>query len=441
MTTPQEHRDAPETTVDAAAAPRKKNVFILALNEFHRAKLDTVSYAERYTFHQLLDEIKDYDLPTYLAEAARQLEAFDGPIDAVIGYMDFPVSTMLPILCQRFGLRSATLEAVLKCEHKYWSRVEQRKAIPEHIPRFVAVDPFDDASVDAIDLPYPFWIKPVKSCGSYLGFRINGRRDLDRAIPAIRAGIGELAEPFQFVLDRVAMPPEVAAVDGRHCLAEEIITGYQCTLEGWAFDGEVEYHGVVDSIREPNGISFQRYEYPSGLPKRIQERMGEVARRILAQVEFDNSGFNIEFRWDRRRDRLWLIEINPRVAQHHSDLFEKVDGTSNHEVPIQIAVGARPRIEDQKGPFKRAATFFLRRYEDALVTRVPTAEEIAALEAKFPGTVIHLQVEAGMRLSELIEQDSYSYALAIVYVGSRNQRELLSRWHAIANGLQFGFDA
>jgi len=45
------------------------------------------------------------------------------------GYMDFPVSTMLPLICKEFGTRSPSLESLLKCEHKYWSRVEQKKVI------------------------------------------------------------------------------------------------------------------------------------------------------------------------------------------------------------------------------------------------------------------------------------------------------------------------
>lgn len=418
----------------------KKNVFLIGLNEFNRLKLETVNGYAGCNFYSLLDEPHDYDLPKYLKAAEGRLRAFKGPIDAVVGYMDFPVSTMLPILCRRFGVRSSSLEATLKCEHKYWSRLEQQAVIPEHVPRFAAVDPFDDEAVANIPLPYPFWIKPVKSAASYLGFRITGPRTLKRAIQRIRTGIEQLADPFQYVLDHAELPPEVRAVDGRHCLVEGIIAGRQATLEGWVCDGEVSYHGVVDSVREVNGTSFQRYEYPSTLPQPVKQLMAEVGRRILKHVDFDNSGFNIEFRWDALHHKLGLIEINTRVAQHHSDLFEKVDGTSNHEVPIQIGLGRKPYIPHGKGRFKRAATFFLRRYEDGIVMKVPDAETIAEIEKRIPGTVIQLQVEPGMRLARLFEQDSYSYFLAIIYVGAQTQRELLERYAEIAAGLKFEFD-
>ena len=61
-----------------------------------------------------------------LQEAEGQLNSFDGSIDAIVGYMDFPVSTMLPILCRKFNVRSPSLESLLKCEHKFWSRSVQR---------------------------------------------------------------------------------------------------------------------------------------------------------------------------------------------------------------------------------------------------------------------------------------------------------------------------
>ncbi len=420
---------------------RKKNIFLVGLNEFNRAKLERLDAAQECEFHSLLDEPKNYDLPAYLAKAEERLRAFQGPIDGVVGYMDFPVSTMLPILCRRFGLPSPSLESVLRCEHKYWSRLEQRKAIPEYAPAFAPVDPFDDESVAGIPLPYPYWVKPIKSAASHLGFRIGNRRELTRAISTIRERIGEIATPFNFVLDQAELPPEVQQVGGHHCIAEEIISGRECTLEGWVFRGEMGHHGIVDSVREPNRSTFARYEYPSLLPGKVKEEMVEVGKRILEQVEFDHSGFNMEFLWDRRRSRIRLVEINTRVAQHHSDLFEKVDGMTNHAVPVAIGLGRKPRMPHREGAFNRAATFFLRRFEDGRVIRVPDADALEAIQERTPGTVIQLQVKPGDRLSELFEQDSYSYALAIIYVGAPSQRELLERYRSVVSELDFEFEA
>ena len=429
-----------EHEVSGTAAPDRKNVFLIGLTPFHREKLASIQGAENYRFHGLLEEPHDYDVPGMLKQAEDELRRFDGRVDAVAGYIDFPISTMLPILCGRLGLRSPSLESLLKCEHKYWARVEQKQCIPEAIPGFAAVDPFDDEALDNLSLNYPFWIKPVKSSGSFLGFRIGNRKQLEKAVSVIREHIRELGEPFNYVLDQIDLPDEIAQVDGNHCVAEEIIGGRQCTLEGFVHDGNVDFHGTVDSIRFPHSSSFARYEYPSRLPQRVQERMAEIARRALEHVGFDQSGFNVEFFWDEDRDRIWLLEINTRVAQHHSDLFEKVDGTSNHEVPVKLALGERPEIPKRRGRHRRAAAFFLRAWKDARVTRIPTEEEIAALADRFPGTIVHPQVEAGMQLSELHEQDSYSYNLAIVYMGASSRAALRDNWVDCAQSLRFEFD-
>ncbi len=418
----------------------RKNVFLIGLTPFHREKLASIRGAGNYRFHGLLDEPHGYDVPGMLKQAEQELKAFNGRIDAVAGYIDFPISTMLPILCGRLGLRSPSLESLLKCEHKYWARVEQKKSIPEAIPGFAAIDPFDDDALDNLALNYPFWIKPVKSSGSFLGFRIGNRKQLERAIGVIRQHIRELGEPFNFVLDQVELPEEIARVDGNHCVAEEIIGGRQCTLEGFVHEGEVHFHGTVDSIRVPRSSSFARYEYPSRLPKSVQARMEEIAARALTHVGFDQSGFNVEFFWDEDRDRIWLLEINTRVAQHHSDLFEKVDGTSNHEVPVKLALGERPGIPKREGRFRRAAAFFLRAWGDAKVTRIPSEEEIEALARRFPGTIVHPQVKPGMQLSDLHEQDSYSYNLAIVYMGASSRSALRDNWTECARSLRFEFD-
>ncbi|MBF6371336.1 hypothetical protein IU469_37430, partial [Nocardia puris] len=91
--------------------------------------------------------------------------------------------------------------------------------------------------------------------------------------------------------------------------------------------------------------------------------------------------------------KLWLIEVNTRISQSHSELFVKVDGTTNHTVAIDIALGREPRMPHRKGEFAVAAQCFVPRYEDGIVTRVPGPAEIEALRERFPGTIVRLDVQ------------------------------------------------
>jgi len=417
-----------------------KNLFVMGLDAFNRAKLAGLPEAQECRFHGLLSSADfavagSLPVATLLDRARRQLAAFPGTVDGLIGYMDFPVSTMLPVLCREYGLRSPTLEGVLQCEHKYWSRLVQQRAVPAHIPRFRLVDPFAADPAAGLDLAYPFWLKPVKSFGSHLGFRIRGPGDWRRALAAIRTTLPRLAEPFDALLGLAHLPDAVAGIGGRYCLAEAIVGGRQCTLEGAVFQGHVRVHGAVDAIRYPNRSSFLRYEYPSRLPRRVLARMEEVLARFLAEAGLDQAGFNAEFFWDRPRDRIWLLEVNTRIAQHHSDLFEKVDGVANHQVPVRLALGRDPAFPHGRGRFHRAAVFFLRRFRDGVVTAVPDPETLSRLERAYPGTVIKLEVTPGTRLSALPEQDSYSYILALIYLGAQSRGALLQRYREVAAAL------
>ena len=419
-----------------------KQVHVLGMNEFNRAKLEALPGADRYRFHGLLtpDEIlyaDDFPIDSMLSRAEAQLREAEPPADAVVGYMDFPVSTILPILTGRLELPGLDLLAMLKCEHKYWSRLEQQAVVPDAIPEFQLVDPFLDSPENQLELEYPFWLKPVKSAGSYLGFRIDDEAAFHRAIIEIREQIHRIAEPFDRILEYVELPENIAAVGGHFCLAESLLTGDMCTLEGYVYKSEVHVHGVVDSVREANSSSFTRYQYPSQMPSSVTDRMEDVARKTLQRIGFDGSAFNIEFFWERSSDTISLLEINTRIAQHHSDLFDKVHGVSNHQVAVELALGHDQKFPAARGRFKCAAAFWLRRHEDAWVADVPSAQTLEAIARDYPGTYVELDVHPGMWLSELHDQDSYSYVLALIYVGADTHEQLMSHHEAIVERLDF----
>ncbi len=442
---------ATNQATNPATKPATKNVFLVGLDDFNRDKLRSIRDADDYAFHGVLDpaevlETYDFPIEQMLDRAEQQIRAWQadtgGGVDAITGYMDFPVSTMLPLLCERFGVRSASLQSLLKCEHKYWSRLVQREVVPEHIPPFVAFDPFDESAFDAIDIPLPFWVKPIKSSGSMLGFHIASREDFEAAMVEIRDQIHLISGPFNFVLDQASLPEEVAAVDGHFCLAEGIIGGRQCTLEGYAFGGEVHDFGIIDSVRYQNGSSFFRYEYPSNLPDRVREKMSEITRAVIAHIGFDDCAFNIEFFWDRELNHVWLLEINTRVSQSHSDIFEKVDGQSNQQITIQVACGQRPDFPRGQGRYACAAKFFWRVFDadvDTEVTRVPTVDEIDAVAGRFPATVVKPQVEVSTRLGDLLEQDSYSFVICELYLGGDDTKDLLDKYVECRELLPFEF--
>ncbi|WP_404361783.1 acetyl-CoA carboxylase biotin carboxylase subunit family protein [Marinobacter sp.] len=425
---------------------RQKNIFILGYDERHGQDVRKIPDADAFCFHPLLDadEVihqKNFYIDDKLEKARDVLRSFDGTVDGIICHWDFPATSMAAILCAEFGLLSPSLEAVLKCSHKYWSRLEQQAVVPEATPGFCAVDPFDENAPDKITLDYPFWIKPIKGYGSTLGFRINNRRELDHALDVIKERIKRIGDPFNRILEKADLPPELGGVDGNYLIAEKLVHGWEFAPEGYIQHGEFHVHGVIDMVRDKNRKSFLRYEYPSQAPRRIQDRGIAMAEKVLRQIGFDNGCFNMEFFWDEDSDDLWIIEINPRISQSHCYQFEMVDGMSNHEIAVHVALGDSPQFQHRSGPYRHAAKFLLRHYtqQDAVVDRAPNDEEISRLAELQPDTEVVFKAQEGMRLSEIPDQDPYSYILAEVHVAGKTQHEMVKRYHEALEWLPFEF--
>ncbi|MFN2332248.1 MAG: acetyl-CoA carboxylase biotin carboxylase subunit family protein [Halomonas sp.] len=410
------------------------NVFIIGHDDLSKQMLPHLRHVEDYDFHELLsyDEVvhaEEYAFARLTKDALAELERFPGSVDAIVGYWDFPTSGLLPVLRREWGLPGPSLEAFLKCEHKYWSRLEQERAVPECVPPFQALDPFDDRAVDTVEIDYPFWIKPVKAHSSHLGFRIDNADQLREVLPVIREGIGLFGRPFDEITALAELPEEVAAVTGHHCIAEAIISaGRQCTLEGYVQNGQVHSVGFVDSLRDAKHPSvLLRYEYPSSLPDDVQERMLATTQRFLARIGYDNSPFNIEYYLDEQTDRIWLLEINARISRSHAALFQLVDGAPHMQVMVDTALGIPPRMPHREGDYPIAAKEMLRVFEDGWVRRVPSEEEIREVEERFPGTLVDLNVREGMRLSDLKHQDSFSWELGVLFTGAENREALMEQ--------------
>lgn len=421
------------------------NVFILGLDEFNSRILNELPQAGEYSYHALLtyEEIRGSDeFPAeQLLELARsRLNAFQGSRDAIVAFFDFPVTTILPILAKEFGMRAPSLEAVLKCEHKYWSRLEQREVIPHFIPQFYGFDPFDEQFLDEVPLLFPFWIKPAKSFRSYLAYRVNDATDFVRSIHEIRREIGKLSEPFAGILHRVQLPELVESVGTHCCLAESPLSGQQCTVEGYVLNGEIEVYGVIDSVLEADRSSFSRYEYPSRLPGYVQETMRDLATRVIQRIGYDNGTFNIEFFYGQTDDRPYLLEINPRMSQSHAYLFQQVDGASHHQVQIDVALGRKPKLTPGAGDFAKAAKFMLRYHKNGRLTHVPDRKIIERVEREIPGTRVEVLVEEGAELASLANQDSYSFEVADIYISANSEEKLLTRYARATEMLSFQLD-
>ncbi len=418
-----------------------KNIFIVGMDEFNLEKIKNVPAAKDCKFHAAIDineirNVNDFDIEKLISIAEERINAVDGRPSGIITYFDFPAQDIVPILISKFGLKGPDFESVLKCEHKFWSRLAQQECIPKHIPTFMTVDPFDENVFNNIEIPFPFWIKPFRSFRSYLAFEITNRQQFKVSIEEIRNNIQFIHRPFMKLLEMHELPDSISKIK-ESCIIESSLYGRQCTVEGYVFNGEINFYGVVDSLKENHFSSFSSYEYPSSLEQWIQDKIRDVATTFIKHIKFDNSAFNMEFFYNTFTEEVYLLEVNTRISQSHADLFEKVHGISNHQVMLQIALGEHPTPLGNNGKFKYASKFMLRTFEVGTVVSVPSKDSIEKVIKEMPDTIISVLVEEGQELEQLELQDSYSYELAEIYIGGNSRSELKEKYDRALDMLNF----
>lgn len=376
----------------------------------------------------------------FLADAIPAARRLDPAPVGVVAFDDYPASLLSLAVADALGLPGVRLEAALLCHHKLWSRVIQREVAPEAVPRFQAIHLHEPYRRSDIALDFPFWLKPVKSSLSHLAFRVRSMAEFEQARARARIGLPGYAAAFNEMLEmsRVVPPRGHEHVRGDWLIAEALMRGRQCTLEGYVHRGRFRVMGIVDSIRTPDLFSFTRFQHPSSLPAEAQRAMVAIAARLLRRVGFDDGMFNIEFFVEPRTGRPMVIEINPRFCPQFSDLYAKVDGTYGHQVLIELAAGLEPAFRRRHGRHRVAASFVLRRRADGIVTRAPSAADVAAVEARFPGAYVDLLALPGERLAELA-QDSYSFRYALINLGAGSRAQLNASYAEAAAMLPYEF--
>lgn len=417
----------------AAETGDRKTIAVIGADDHNLALIRAIPEAKEWDLVRVLEweEVQPdngrIDFDALYRRARQRIDRLDAPPDAVTGYLDFPVTCIEALLRRDYGLPGATPEAVSCMENKYWMREIEARVAPEAAAATAALNPFDPEQARRRMPPYPFWLKPVAAHSSVLGFMIEDAEDLDRALHECRLKLHFFGDPFNAFLARLREPQGDEDIGGNHAVAEELVSASrQFTLEGYVHNGETKIYGVVDSLRTgQHKSSFARYQYPARVPLEVMQRAREYSIRMLEAFSYDGSPFNAEFFWDPDSNELRLLEMNPRISKSHSPLFRMVDGVSHHKVAIDLALGREPRMPSGEGNDEIAAKFMWRSLEaDGIVKRVPESDEIAELKRLVPDLELEILVEKEERLSDMFYQDSYTYELAVIFLGAHTEQVL-----------------
>ncbi len=353
-------------------------------------------------------------------------------IAGVISTDDYPGSALAAAIAKRLGLPGPDPGVTAMCQHKYLARLAQAKLVPEAVPPFTLIDVAESTPLPQ-GLRFPLFVKPVKSFFSIGAERVDSPSALAALFPRWAA-----LDQFFAPLDQMLQRYTGSSIGTKRLIAEGLLKGEQVTVEGFVHDGVASIMGVVDSVMFPGTLAFARFDYPSALPDSVQQRMADLAARLMQGLGFDNGLFNIEMMYDPESDLVSIIEINPRMASQFADLYEKVDGTNSYAVLLDIAQGRAPRFTRRQGRHAFAASIVLRSFEDYVVAALPSEADLARLARDYPDIRVELLARLGRALSSEM-QDGNSYRYGIVNLGGRDRADVLERFAACRERLGIVF--
>lgn len=376
-------------------------------------------------------QTRNYHEPLKILDRIADLkDKYGGRIDGITSAVGYPGMSVVSILARQLQLPGPDPDAIMRCEHKYYSRAAQQELVPEATASFT---PLNIGQQLPPGLSFPRFLKPIKSFMSMNAQRVESEQELLECLD-------KFAWPEDFVapFDEMVAAHTCMTRTAQGFLLEELLEGQQVSLEGFVYKGQPQVLGIVDAVMFPGTISFKRWMYPSRLPADVQNAMKETAVKFFSGINYDHAMFNMELFYNPATGRIHIIEVNPKIASQFPDLFQRVDGTSSYELLLQLAAGDTPRFEHGKGDFAVAASCVLRTFQDQMVLSTPSPEDLAFVKQTYPDAIVEIMATPGHKLSQRA-QDAQSFRYGLVNIGGRSEEDLEKRFEWCKENLHFEF--
>lgn len=376
-------------------------------------------------------QTRKYDKPLKILDRLQEMkQRYEGRIDGITSAVGYPGMSVISVLARQMHLPGPSPDAIMRCEHKYYSRLAQQQLVPAATAEFTALGA--DGEIPQ-QLTFPRFLKPIKSFMSMNAKQVNSYEEL---VSCVR----EFTWPKDFVIpfDEMVTSETDMTRTAEGFLVEELLEGVQVSLEGFVYQGKPEVLGIVDAVMFPGTISFKRWVYPSGLPAEVQRFMKETATKFFSGIGYDQAMFNMELMYNPQTGKVHIIEVNPKIASQFPDLFEKVDGTSSYQVLLQLAAGDPPTFKHGEGTFEVAGSCVLRTFQDQFVVATPSPENIDRVKETYPDARVEILATPGRKLSERA-QDTASFRYGLVNIGAKSEQDLEERFEWCKSNLDFQF--
>lgn len=351
-------------------------------------------------------------------------------LDGLLSSHDYLSALVASILAQRLSLYAPLPKAIIDCQHKYYSRHEQMKHIPEAVPLFSLIDPeiWPQNKQHVQPLEFPFFVKPVKSYFSLYTQEVCTQQELQKYLES--SCINDYyAQSFNLLMKDYGDYSKHV----RHILAESLLFGQEVILEGFVYEKKYYPLGLVDCVLSSERMPFWRFEYPSSLEESVQKHIIDLADRVLRGIGFDRGYCNIKFMYNPERKEVHLIDINPTINSQLADLYERVDGMNTYEVLLDLAVGRVPTLLHRKGSFSMAASCALSVPQEYYVAETPSPDSLKKVIARFPDARVEILAHQGKN----VQRAKNGYCYGIINLGGHDRQDLLHRFELCSSLLDF----
>ncbi|HMA85375.1 MAG TPA: ATP-grasp domain-containing protein [Desulfosalsimonadaceae bacterium] len=416
----------------------KKVLFLCDASDFDVVTESFANYPEYHLTVETFEKILRFGVKEYLDETIERINNNPEMYDGIVGTHDSS-AIIAAIVAQETGKRFASVDAVINCQNKYLCRRIQKQVVPEHAPNYaIALDYLRNPD----RLQAPFFIKPARSNISFGTHKVEHPPALENYIT--RESI-DIARYNQYYLDALSHRPSYQhAMNIATCnsfLCEDFIEGTQVTVDGYIFDGEINFFGVTKAYYYPETNSFFYHAFPHQFSAELEEKIQNALVRLIPAVGIDNSFFNVELRADEANNTFKIIEINSRIAFQFAKTIEAVRGFDPLHLLCDVAVGKKPDMFPvNENRFKYCYNFELHHFSDARILQTPTQSAYEEIRLKYPEVYIRNLIHESLNLSDFKHNpDSFRYG--VVDVPGNNHEEIMEKYEDVVSMLGYKFAA
>ncbi|MFW5983195.1 MAG: ATP-grasp domain-containing protein [bacterium] len=415
----------------------KRILIICSESEVHIIEKSVQSLRGYCVEIETAEKILTMGVEKYLSEMIELINNNSHRYDGIVGTRDM-TSVFASVICEQTGKPSTSLDSLINCQNKYLSRQVQRKSVPESTPGFW----LDSHFLREFSMTPPFFVKPVRGNVSYLSQLVYSYEDLRVIIYKNTADLAQYNQSFLEALHTAShLSNQTNLETCNKFLCEESVDGVQLTVNGFVFEGDINFYGNARAVFMEDNLSFSHHEYPYYFSQPIEDKLQDIMYRLVQALGLDNTFFNVEVRVDEENQRINIIEVNCRAAFQFAKTVEAVTGINLIQWLCNIAAGERPEektSDKSKKTFSYCVNFELRETEDKEIVRIPMNTDLEEIEILYPEVTVKNMVEAQTKLSDY-RQNPLSYRYCILDVPGNSRQEISQKYADIIPRLGYEF--